>query len=151
MPWRRFAPYADPLHAGRHPFQTYIMSLCIVSGLPLLLGHVTSGAIEESVPHWMAVCWGGALLVGSVIGMAGAYWRGNYANGLTFESVGLSLVGCAALAYAVVLLISAWDARPWDALTAACIVGACGAACLRRVRDIHRVLALAASGEWSSS
>lgn len=149
MPWRRFAPYADPLHAGRHPFQTYIMSLCIVSGLPLLFGHVTSGAIEESLPHWMGVSWGAALLGGAVVGMGGAYWRGSYANGLTLESVGLAFAGCAALAYSAVLVISAWDVRLLDALTSACIVGAFGGACLRRVRDIHRVLALAASEELS--
>lgn len=128
-------PYADPLHAGRHPFQTFMLVLCIASGLPLLFGQPTSGSIESNLPHWMAVTWGLSLLVGSTLGLLGSFWRGDYDTGLLLERMGLDLAGFAAVAYSVIVVIS----TGWLGLLAGAIVLGFGASCLTRARDIGRI------------
>ncbi len=92
-------PYVDPLRAGRHPFQIYMLSLCVVSGAPYLLGYATAEAVERQLPVFLAMAWGIMLFFGAAIALVGSFWRGSIANGLTMERFGLSLTGGAALVY----------------------------------------------------
>lgn len=100
----RGVTYADPLHAGRHPFQTYMLSVAVVSGLPLVFGWAPPRSIEATLPPWLVLIWGVMLFGGSAVALLGSYWLGNYANALTIERIGLLVVGGAACLYGMTLL-----------------------------------------------
>lgn len=137
---RETIKYADPLHTGRHPFQTYLLVLCVVSGVPLLAGRVSAGSIEAELPGWLALTWGAALCLGSLAALIGSWWRGNYANALTLERMGLLIAGSAGIAYAAVILVTI----PLN--TGLVSAGLClgfGASCVVRERDIGKIIARA--------
>ena len=126
-------PYADPLQAGRHPFQTLLLILCLLSGVPQLLGITTASSVEATLPTWLGIAWGVILIVGPAVALAGArFWRRNYATALTMERAGLYLTGAAACVYALCI----FALRGVEASMAAAIVLAFGLACLRRASDI---------------
>lgn len=133
-------PYTDPLRAGRHPFQTYLLSLCVISGAPMAVGKVTANSIEDKLPQPLVIAWGIMLVSGAAVALIGAYLRGSYATALTLERIGLWSVGGAALAYGVCILA----AGNIGSLVVAGIILGFGAACVRRARDIgsifHRAL-----------
>lgn len=133
-------PYTDPLHAGRHPFQTFMLALCVVSSIPLVAGQVTAGSIEDSLPWWGSLAWGLSLLLGAASGLLGSYWRGEYDTALLMERIGLNFVGFAAVVYGLIIPI----VGGWNGLIAAGIVLGFGASCLTRARDIARIFARAA-------
>lgn len=136
-PQQRTVPYADPLHAGRHPFQTYMLALCVVSGVPLLFGVSTAGSAEAILPHWVALAWGGGLSGGAAVALAGSYWpRRNYATALTIERIGLTVVGTSALFYTC--LISAF--LGWAGAVASMIVAGFGLASLTRAHDVGKIM-----------
>lgn len=128
--------YADPLRAGRHPFQTYLLALCVVTGIPQLLGQDTSQSVEEVTPAVVSYGWALALVVGSAAALAGSYWPWrSYATALTLERAGLAVTGYAALIYAAAIVGTTGISRG----VAAGIILAFGASCLRRSRDIGHV------------
>lgn len=131
--------YIDPLHAGRHPFQTYLLLLCIIAGVPILFGRIGASSIESELPFWLAFIWALLLFLGSAVGLVGAYWRGDYTNALTIERIGLAIVGSAACVYAVVIIVN----TGWDRLIPAAITLAFGVASLRRARDIGQIIKMA--------
>lgn len=133
---RRPISYADPLHLGRHPFQTYLLILCIVGSLPLLAGHVTAQSVEETLPLWAAIGWGWCLLLGSVLALVGSYWRGSFANALTMERLGLIGASAAAFLYGFIILI----VGGLSGGTAACIILAFAAAAAKRSYDLGTIL-----------
>lgn len=92
-------PYVDPLKAGRHPFQIYMLALCVVAGAPYLFGYATAEAVEKQLPVFIATTWGVLLFFGATIALLGSFWKGSIANALTAERVGLSLTGGSALVY----------------------------------------------------
>lgn len=147
MPFSGLVRYADPLHAGRHPFQTYLLALCALSGIPLLFGHTNSGSVEETLPAAVAAAWGAILCGGAVVALLGTYWpiRGDkhdltrYATALTLERIGLAMVGPGALVYATVIVLAAH----LDGLLVAAVVAAFGWAAIARMRDVGRVIARA--------
>lgn len=129
--------YADPLHAGRHPFQTFLLALCVVSGIPLLFGEQPAQSVETLLPAWIAMTWGWSLAGGALVALVGSYWpRSNYATALTIERIGLIIVGPAALLYATVLMLYAGLA----ATVAAAITLGFGAACIKRGRDVGKII-----------
>lgn len=138
---RETIPYADPLRAGRHPFQTYLLALCVISGLPLLFGKVTAGSIEEQLHPYLALAWGAFLFLGSITALTGSYWPGDYANALTIERMGLLIAGSAGIAYALVVMATV---PPLDGLTAGAIVLGFGASCVVRAHDIGKIMRRAA-------
>jgi hypothetical protein len=134
-------PYADPLHAGRHPFQTFLLALCVVSGIPQLFGRTTAESVEAQLPLWLVTAWGGCLVVGAILGLVGAHvWRRDYATALTLERVGLYLAGAAAVVYSILVARYAGI----SGALAGSIILAFGLACIRRGSDIglifHRAL-----------
>jgi hypothetical protein len=129
--------YADPLHAGRHPFQTFLLGLCVISGVPLAFGERTASSISALLPGWMAVGWGVSLSLGALVALVGSYWpRTSYATALTLERVGLVIVGPAAVVYACVIFIYGG----WGGATAGLITLAFGASALQRAHDIGKVI-----------
>lgn len=151
MPFSGLIAYADPFHAGRHPMQTFLSCLCVVSGLPLLFGQIGATSIEALLPPALAVAWGCALTFGSGTALLGAYWppaRGltqwspteAHAEALlravTVERIGLAMVGVPAMCYALVALLFGG----WGGSIVAGLAFGFGLACRRRVRDIRRLL-----------
>lgn len=132
MPYREQLPYTDPLKAGRHPFQTYLLVLCLVSGAPLATGRTTPGSIADTLPELLVIAWGAMLVLGSATALIGTFWRRNYATALTLERAGLWSTGGAALAYGLCIFAS----NPFVGLVASFIILAFGAACIKRARDI---------------
>lgn len=100
----RNLPYVDPLRAGRHPFQTYLLTLGFVSGLPYLFGEATAQAIEDHLPAPLALAWGLSLVFGTALALVGAHWRGAYDIALTLERAGLYVTGFAGVGYGLVVL-----------------------------------------------
>jgi hypothetical protein len=138
-------PYVDPLHAGRHPFQTYMLALSVVSGLPILFGYIGAGSVARELPFWLAFCWGLALFLGSSVALVGSYWRGNAANALTIERAGLALVGSAAIVYGIVIAFAAGQTSVPGRIIPISIIEAYGFSCLRRARDIGYIIQIAIS------
>lgn len=122
----------DPLEASRHPFETYLLALAAVSGVPLLFGQSNSSTIQHGLPPLVVAAWGAMLLIGSTTALAGLYWRGRASTALLMERAGLHGVGGAALVYAVVLLVG----TGWTGGFAACITGGFGVACFAQARRI---------------
>lgn len=153
MPFSGLVSYADPLHAGRHPFQTYLLALCTASGLPLLAGRPNSGSVEETLPLIVAIAWGLILCVGAGVALLGSHWPvrdnrgpGAYATALMLERIGLALVGPGALVYAVIIV----GAAGLKGLFVAAVVAGFGWAAIVRMRDVgrvfHRALQIAEDG-----
>lgn len=137
MPFRNLVRYADPLYAGRHPFQTYLLSLCVVSVVPQILGRRTATSIEALLPHWIAAAWLYALATGALVALIGSRMpRRHYASALVVEQLGLFIVAGPAFVYALAIMLYAG----WGGIPAASLVFAFGVAALSRGRDIGRVL-----------
>jgi hypothetical protein len=132
--------YADPLHAGRHPFQVYMLTISIITGVPILFGNIGAGSMAREIPFWLAFCWGLALFLGSAVALIGCYWHRDYATALALERAGLGFVGLAAVVYAVVIMFAAGSSSPPSRIIPIGIIGAYGFSCLRRARDIGRIL-----------
>lgn len=128
--------YADPLKAGRHPFQTYMLALTLASGFPLLLGKAPAGTLYAELPPLLEAAWGLMLFGGAAVALLGSYWRGGYSTALTLERAGLSVCGVPALVYGIDLLF----APNFSKMTAALILAGFGLSCLRRSRDIGHVV-----------
>lgn len=136
-------PYTDPLRAGRHPFQTFMLGLCVISGIPLLAGRETAGSIDATLPDWLAVGWGICLFGGAVTALVGTYWRGEIDTALMLERMGLDLTGTAAVCYTAAILIVA----SIPGVVAAAIVLGFATACLRRARDVAAMFVRAKNGD----
>lgn len=129
--------YSDPLRAGRHPFQTYMLILCMIAGLPLLFGQPASATLEALLPPWCVYLWGFALTFGSAIALIGSYMpRHNYATVLTIERIGLAVTGFAGVAYSLLIGIYAG----FQNSVAIAIIFGFGISCLIRARDIGKVI-----------
>ncbi len=129
----------DELAASRHPFETYLLALAVVSGVPLIFGGGNSRTIDASLPPTLVVVWGVMLTVGSSMALVGSYWRGRQITGLVLERAGLVGVGGAAIVYAVAALLAVGS----DALFSSCITAGFGAACFAQARRIALRIATA--------
>jgi len=146
MPWTRLRGeqpppirYADPLEAGRHPFQTFMLLLAFVSSLPLIFGEPTAKSVEAALPAWAAYSWGMSLVIGSGMALIGSYWpREQYATALTLERIGLGFTGMAAIIYALLILVVT-QVDPTFGLASGIILGF-GVACIKRARDIGKII-----------
>lgn len=123
----------DPLEASRHPFETYLLLLAAVSGLPLLFGRPNSASIAATLPPPLVAGWGAMLVLGSLLALVGLYWRGRKSTGLVLERTGLVGVGGASIVYAGSVLLVA---PGFTGAFAACITAGFGVACLIQARRI---------------
>lgn len=122
---------------SRHPFQIYILALCLLTGIPTMLGIAPKpGAIESLVPPLIAVVWSYTLVIGAAMGLGGSFWR-NRGTGLILEQLGLSFAGYSCLFYAVILVVYAWAQ---GGLVAASVITGFGLSCLIRSHQIQQYL-----------
>ncbi len=123
----------DPLEASRHPFETYLLVLAAVSGIPLAFGEPNSASIEATLPPLLVTGWGVMLVAGSLLALLGLYWRGHSGTGLLMERAGLVGVGGASLVYAGATILAA---PGWSGAFAAAITSGFGVACFAQARRI---------------
>ena len=137
--------YADPLHAGRHPFQTFLLVAGFVSSLPIVFDQPPAAqSIEALLPMWVGITWGLSLLGGCALGLAGSYWpRKSYATALTVERIGLSICGPAGVLYGGAIVL----ALGLDGLIAAALIFGFGAACISRAYDLGVIIKRAIPGD----
>lgn len=130
--------YADPFRAGRHPFQTYLLLLCVLAGVPVLFGIAPEQHTPVTLlPAWEERAWGLSLTLGALTALVGSYLPVRYfATALTVERIGLLLCGSAGVVYALLVAIHTEGQR----LAAAAIILGFGLASLRRAHDIGAVM-----------
>lgn len=96
-------------------FEVFTAILCMVSGLPLVLGEVEADSVNASLPHLMAQLWGGVLLGGSLLTLIGliianatqgpkAFHR--MISGHKIERLGLLALAWAGAIYAASILLA---------------------------------------------
>lgn len=131
MPYRH-----DPQQAGRHPFELFTLYLALLTALPTVLGVVPQpGTMRAVLPGFVVAIWAWILLVGSIVTLAGIYWK-DRGTGLITEQLGLALVGASTLLYAGVLLAVAGE----PAVITGAILGGFGASCLLRYYQIQQTV-----------
>lgn len=129
------ADYALSLTPARHPFQLFILVMCVVSGMPTLLGEApTPDSLEASSPLWFVYAWAATLTVGAIVTLVGMVWTNRFV-GVLIEQVGLVAVGSAAVLYGVVVFLRGFEAGA--AFPASVIVGF-GVSCLWRWKQLQR-------------
>lgn len=129
-------------HRQFHPFQTLIMFLCVITGIPILFGKAPAPAsLEAALPLHIVYLWSGAISLGALLTLAGMFFR-TKVSGLLTEQLGLVLVGVACLFYAGIAIVTLGATS--GAAVPAGIVFACGVACLWRWRQIQTFLKLVA-------
>lgn len=124
------------LFGSRHPFQIYMLMLCLVSGFPLILGKVQAESIEAQLPGWGATAWGLALVGGALVALIGIFMP-NRVNGLLIEGIGLVSVGAAAVIYAIAIIATVG----FGGIVAAGITLGFGLSCIVRWFQLNAVLA----------
>jgi hypothetical protein len=130
-----YISYTDPLSAGRHPFQVFLLLLCFVSGLTQILGAEAPDSLEQNLPSGVVTAWGWMLITGSFSALIGSFWsRNSYATGLTIERVGLFATGVSAVIYGIFVLSLGLNGAVAGGIT----IGF-GFACLLRARHIGKI------------
>ena len=127
-------PVADPVYTQRDPFETLLLGLSVLASVPLLRGDAGSALLERELDNATVIAWGLALLIGSVLALAGSYWHGHAYAALVVERGGLVLVGGAAAVYALVVLATVDDRGGVAYLT--CVQAAYALACGWRCKQI---------------
>lgn len=135
--WRRTILRHTPPVLFEYPFELFLSVLCLLSGLPMLLGLATPRSIEALLPWPVVRMWALALIVGSVSTSYGLL-RASRVPAFT----GLRLLGDASLIYAVAILIVAG----WRGLLASMLTLAFATACLARAFHLS-----SATDWWASA
>jgi uncharacterized membrane protein YidH (DUF202 family) len=73
MPERNFIVSKKPLWVLvlSHPFELLIAFLCVVTGIPLMLGVHLSNSTAEVLPFTLQILWGVLLFIGGALAMLG--------------------------------------------------------------------------------
>lgn len=96
---------------GRHPFEVGVLAACIIVGTVMGVWGVRPPSMARGLPEPLLTVWLILIALGGLIGLVGAYWRGDLADGLLVELAGVCAVAAATTLYAVVLIA----ANPWPA------------------------------------
>jgi hypothetical protein len=130
-------------------FQVFLLGLSIGASVGLLQGNSGSTVLDAKLNDTAVTLWGAALVVGSVLAMAGiwCYRRPTslYA-GLYLERAGLVLVGAGAVIYSGVVIMAAphvsgvrWTVSVQIAYAAACFLRSWQAhRMLHAIRGVYR-------------
>lgn len=128
--------------SDRHPFEIYVLVWALVTSFPAAVG-VTDvpASMSRQLPGWPARAWAIALTVGCLTALVGLVWpRPAFPfvspTALGMEQVGLTIVGVAAVLYAVAALFNVG----WSALVPAGVIVGFGFACFAQCWKIDRVL-----------
>jgi hypothetical protein len=129
----------DPVYEQQNPHQTFLLILSLFSAAPMFVTHSSGSAVldKELSPDTVLV-WGACLMLGSILALAGEFWRGHTWDGLQLERAGLLLVGTGAALYASVILFTV---DPNGTRFVVGVTAAYAAACLWRCVQITRRLA----------
>ncbi len=89
-----------------HPFVIMFMLLLVASGVGSLIGEAEPGSIDALLPSWAAYVWGGFLLTGSVLALAGVLgFRLQHVRFLVVEQIGMAISGAAIIFYALCVVL----------------------------------------------
>jgi hypothetical protein len=128
--------YTDPLTAGRHPFQIYLLSLACFSGFIQLIGAAPPDTLTRNLEPALVSIWSWMLVLGSSGALLGLFWpQSAYATGLTIERIGLVATGVAAVIYGGFIIFALGIAG----MVAGSITAAFGLACCIRARHIGKI------------
>jgi hypothetical protein len=119
------------------PRAVFILTLCVVTGLPLIFAHVTPGSFQELLPFWVIRLWGISLVVGCLVTLLGMGFREKL-WGLLTEQVGSIAVGSVSLFYATAVLIVAGR----TGITAAGFVVGWALSCFYRYWQLEHLIRL---------
>lgn len=92
---------AVPAPLMGNSFEVFTAALCLVSGLPTLLAGPTPTSLEALLPPVLVRVWGGELVIGGALIVAGVL-----TNRHRLERAGLVQLGPASLAYGIALLVA---------------------------------------------
>lgn len=91
----------DPIYDQKNPYQVFILVFTLVAVLPKLAGGTSpSQVMESNVSEDALLLWMICLLMGSIIGLIGEFWRGHTWTSLAVERAGLILVAVPGLIFA---------------------------------------------------
>lgn len=119
------------------PRALFVLSLCVVSGLPLVLGISKPGSVESLIPSWAVVVWGALLTGGAVTSLAGMVKQ--TVGGIIAEQIGSVAVGSATIFYSTAILLS----TGWQGVLPAGIILGWGLSCMWRWVQLASLLSSA--------
>jgi hypothetical protein len=98
-----------PIRSQTDPRAVFILTLCVVTGFPLIFAGVQPGSFEELLPSIIVRLWGISLVVGCLVTLAGMSHRRTL-TGVLLEQVGSVAVGAVSIFYATaVMIVAGWD------------------------------------------
>lgn len=118
------------------PRAVFVLTLCVVSGIPLLILKTSPGSLEEALPSWGVFLWGLGLLAGSITTLAGMAFQTG--GGILAEQVGSAVVGIATLFYVGIAILELGPERSLT-LPMAIILG-WGLSCLWRWGQLQALI-----------
>ena len=125
------------LAPSRHPFQLFILTLCLITGVPVLVGNAPApGSLEDAMPDFVFLGWNIALVAGSAVALVGSMVQKNRVTGILLEQWGLVAVGMAAIVYGILIPFVAH----WGGAISASIIFGFGVACLWRWWQLQKYI-----------
>lgn len=94
----------DPLMPERNLTEAFLLALALFTSVQVVFLHPEPSAVDVLLgPGWAAI-WAVSLFAGSVLALAGLYWRGRSLVGASLMQIGYAAFAPAALARGVALL-----------------------------------------------
>jgi hypothetical protein len=133
--------------ATEDTFELFFVLLCVVSGIPLMLGVVSSPqSLEAALPELLIRIWGATLLLGGLVALCGIGLRHEdnfkikrrprFIEGFILEGAGLVALASAAAVIALALIVLTGTKALFGVSTYFMFV----LACLFRYRHIRKVV-----------
>lgn len=123
---------------------TFLLVLCVSSGVTQLLNDDPSEAASQLAPDWLVLVWSGLLTLGSAVTLVGTLWSAP-SRGFSVEFIGRAILAPASLAYAVAIVANGGLAA---ALAAAYVAGFGVLGSLTRVLELGSAMGLWRLPEW---
>lgn len=127
------------LKTNTDPRAVFILTLCIVTGLPLIAGIVQPGSFEELLPSIIVRLWGISLVLGCGVTLFGMS-RNSKLYGMQMEQVGSVAVAAVSLFYATAVFIVAGS----SGITAAGFIIGWAISCLYRYWQLEHLIRIEA-------
>jgi len=141
----RRIPPAD-LPSSRHPFEIFILVVCVAVGVPILFGNPPPPSVDALMPVWTRLVWAVLVAGGAATALIGIGLPNRLA-GVLVEQVGLVGVGVGTVVYSVCSFLY----NDLDLALPASIIMAFGVACLWRWLQLERLISLAYAVEQEES
>jgi len=122
----------SPVRWSRSPLQTFLLALCLVSGILIATGVSRNPVTKEMGEPW-ATIWGFSLCVGAAVALIGAFWK-NRITGMLIERSGILLLGLASLLWPILVTSNVG----LDGLYSSTITLIFSIACFFQVRYINK-------------